>query len=207
MSQLSLDVESDMLPWRRSDYASPQQCWNQIMVVGEAPGAEEVKQNQPFVGRSGQLLDKVLAEAGIIRAACFVANVFRLQPPANKVDLFFTSRRVAQHTGEDIAEAWGAFGGKYCKAQFVPELENLQQTIVEQNPSVLLAVGRTPLWALTGENGIMSLAGQQLVCRFAPRIPVIVTYHPSYILRGNWRLMPQWVSHMRQAVTLCHLPQ
>jgi uracil-DNA glycosylase len=93
MSQLSLDVESDMLPWRRSDYASPQQCWNQIMVVGEAPGAEEVKQNQPFVGRSGQLLDKVLAEAGIIRAACFVANVFRLQPPA-----ICSSHRAVSHS-------------------------------------------------------------------------------------------------------------
>lgn len=202
MPQRTLDIDKTM-SWRCADYASPQQGWNRIMVVGEAPGAEEVKQNQPFVGRSGQLLDKALAEAGIIRAACFVANVFRLQPPANKVDMFFLSRRAAQQADEVIAEAWGAFGGKYCRAQFVPELEHLQHTIRAQNPSVLLAVGRTPLWALTGENGIMTLAGQQLACRLASHIPVIVTYHPSYILRGNWGFMPQWVSHMRQARALC----
>lgn len=166
------------------------------MLVGEAPGAEEIRRNQPFVGRSGQLLDQALAKAGIARAACHVVNVFRYQPPGNKVDHFFLSRRAAQQAGERLAEGWGAFAGKYCRDIFAPELEHLRETIVTEKPRVLLAVGRTPLWALTGQGGITALAGSRLACRFAPEIPVIVTFHPSYILRGNWGLMETWVGHL-----------
>lgn len=183
-------------------YAPPRLAWNRLLIVGEAPGAEEIRQNQPFVGRSGQLLDKALAEAGIARGACFVANVFRYQPPGNKVDHFFASRRAAQQAGEGLAESLGPFGGKYCRADFAEEVRHLQSTIIEQLPAAILAVGRTPLWALTGADGITAHAGQSLPCRFLPTLPVIVTYHPSYILRGNWRLMPEWVRHMEQARTL-----
>lgn len=177
-------------------YAPPAASFNGIMLVGEAPGAEEIKQNRPFVGRSGQLLDKALAQAGIVRDACYVANVFRYQPPGNKVDHFFASRRAAQQSGETLAEAWGKLGGKFCRGSFAAEPEHLRQTILAQQPRALLAVGRTPLWALTGENGITTCAGRQIPCRFIADIPVIVTYHPSYILRGNWGLMDAWVSHM-----------
>jgi len=190
---LGLSV-ADALPM--AAYAPPQKAWNGLMVVGEAPGAEEIRRNQPFVGRSGQLLDQALAQAGIERSASFIANVFRYQPPGNKVDHFFTSRRAAQQTGEGLVEEWGMLGGKFCRACFADEPEQLHTTILAQKPRVLLAVGRTPLWALAGQNGITSLAGQQMPCQFAPAIPVIVTYHPSYILRGNWGLMADWVSHM-----------
>ncbi len=191
----------------RAAYAPPQAPWNGILVVGEAPGAEEVKQNQPFVGRSGQLLDKALAEAGIPRAACFVANVFRLQPPGNKVDYFFASRRAAAQTAEPLLEEYGALSGKYCRALFAAELLALRDVITTQQPRAILAVGRTPLWALTGLNGIMGQAGQQHDCRFAHGTPVIVTYHPSYILRGNWKLMPQWVAHLAQGQALAANPR
>ncbi|MBP7252618.1 MAG: uracil-DNA glycosylase [Alphaproteobacteria bacterium] len=183
-------------------YAPPRNTWNRMLIVGEAPGAEEIRQNQPFVGRSGQLLDKALTEAGMLRADCFVANVFRYQPPGNKVDHFFASRRAAQQVGEGLAEDLGKFGGKYCRARFADEIAHLQRTIVAQKPAVLLAVGRTPLWALTGVDGITAHAGQTLPCRFMMALPVVVTYHPSYILRGNWRLMTEWVGHMRQAQSL-----
>lgn len=183
-------------------YAPPREAWNRVLIVGEAPGAEEIRQNQPFVGRSGQLLDKALTEAGIVRAACFVANVFRYQPPGNKVDHFFASRRAAQQAGEGLAEDLGKFGGKFCRARFADEIAHLQATILAQRPAVLLAVGRTPLWALTGADGITAHAGQTLPCRFMTGLPVVVTYHPSYILRGNWRLMPEWVGHLRQAQSL-----
>ena len=182
----------------RAAYAAPQAPWNGIMVVGEAPGAEEVKQNLPFVGRSGQLLDKALAEAGILRAACFVANVFRLQPPGNKVDFFFASRRAAAQNTELLLEDYGAMSGKFCRAAFAAELQALRDVIAAERPRAILAVGRTPLWALTGLNGISAQAGQRHDCRFAAETPVMVTYHPSYILRGNWKLMPVWVEHLVQ---------
>lgn len=183
----------------RAAYAPPTAPWNGLLLVGEAPGAEEVKQNRPFVGRSGQLLDKALAGAGIERAACFVANVFRLQPPGNKVDYFFASRRAAAQSGEPLLDAYGMMSGKYCRARFAGELLALRTIIAEQQPRAILAVGRTPLWALTGLNGITAQAGQRHACRYAPAITVTVTYHPSYILRGNWGLMPQWVAHLTQA--------
>lgn len=186
----------------RAAYAPPQAPWNGVLLVGEAPGAEEVKQNRPFVGRSGQLLDKALTEAGIVRAACFVANVFRLQPPGNKVDYFFASRRAAAQAAEPLLEEYGAMSGKYCRALFTDELLALRAVIAAQQPRAILAVGRTPLWALTGLNGISTQAGQRHACRFSLTIPVIVTYHPSYILRGNWGLMPQWVAHLAQGRVL-----
>lgn len=193
----SLDHDMETLP--TAAYAPPRLPWNRLLIVGEAPGAEEIKQNQPFVGRSGQLLDKALAEAGIERAACYVANVFRFQPPGNKVDHFFASRRAAQQAGEGLVESLGPFAGKYCLAKYAGEIEQLRQTILAYRPAVLLAVGRTPLWALTGADKITALAGTQSACRFAPELPVMTTFHPSYILRGNWGLMPQWVSHMAKA--------
>ncbi len=188
--------------WPMAAYAPPRVAWNHVFIVGEAPGAEEIRQNQPFVGRSGQLLDKALTEAGIARAACFVANVFRYQPPGNKVDHFFASRRAAQQAGDELAEDLGKFGGKFCLARFADEVAHLQTTIMAQKPAILLAVGRTPLWALTGADGITAHAGQTLSCRFMTALPVVVTYHPSYILRGNWRLMPEWVGHLRLAQSL-----
>lgn len=187
-------------------YASPTLPWNHLLIVGEAPGAEEIRQNQPFVGRSGQLLDKALAEAGLARAACHVANVFRYQPPGNKVDHFFASRRAAQQVGEALAEDLGKFGGKFCLGRFAPEVRHLQTTIVAQKPRAILAVGRTPLWALTGADGITAHAGRVMPCGFDAGLPVVVTYHPSYILRGNWRLMPEWVAHMQQAQRLAAAP-
>lgn len=195
-------AQSLVTAWPMAAYAPPTAPWNRLLIVGEAPGAEEIRQNQPFVGRSGQLLDKALAEAGLARAACHVANVFRYQPPGNKVDCFFASRRAAQLAGEALAEELGAFGGKYCRARFATELRHLQATIATEQPRVLLAVGRTPLWALTGADGITAHAGQIMPCRFDTGLPVVATYHPSYILRGNWRLMPEWVAHMRQAQRL-----
>ena len=70
-------------------YQLPVLPFNGLAIVGEAPGADEVKQGQPFVGRSGQLLNELLEEAGIARAHTLIANVFRYQPPANKVAHFF----------------------------------------------------------------------------------------------------------------------
>ncbi|MEJ0062017.1 MAG: hypothetical protein WDO70_02115 [Alphaproteobacteria bacterium] len=123
---------------------------------------------------------------------------FAISRRATRVDHFFASRRAAKAAGEALAEDWGLMSGKLCLAQFKPELEHLRDTILAEKPRALLAVGRTPLWALTGLNGVTAEAGKTHPCRFAPTIPVICTYHPSFILRGNWALMPQWVGHMRK---------
>lgn len=172
------------------DYQYPAEKPNGLVLVGEAPGADEVKQGKPFVGRSGQLLDKNLHAAGLERAACLVANVFRYRPPDNKVAHFFLSKRAALAAGEALDEKFGKFAGKALRKIFASELEHLEKTLRKIKPKVIVTLGATPLWALTGKEGIVALRGQQQVCRFLPEVPVIPTFHPSYILRGNWAVEP-----------------
>ena len=166
-----------------------------LAIVGEAPGKEEVRMGHPFVGSSGRLLDEMLGRAAIARRDCLVANVFRFQPPGNNVGHFFAGKRAATVDDIRLVENLGKFGSVFCREEFTGEIEALAATLRRLQPRVILALGRTPLWALTGENGLLEKAGRVLPCRLARRIPVIPTYHPSYILRGNWRLSDQWLEH------------
>jgi DNA polymerase len=204
---LKLDDEKPPKPATHSstvvdyDYPADIKTWNGIALVGEAPGADEVRLGHPFVGRSGQLLDKILTEAGIDRKQSLVANVFRMQPPANKVDHFFISARASKLQGIGIAEEYGRFGSAYCRAEFAPHIEHLQTTLKKLKPHIIVALGRTPLWALTGEDGLLKKVGMRLPCRLAPGIEVIPTFHPSFILRGNWGLQGEWLKHFAAAKT------
>jgi len=182
-----------------ADYTIPA-VWNNIVLVGEAPGAEEARLGRPFVGRSGQLLDKVLERAGIEREQCLIANVFRYQPPANKVDHFFISRRAAKAQNIGIAEHYGKFGSAFCRADFATEIDYLAHTLKTKKPHLIIALGRTPLWALTGENGLLGKVGTRLPCRLCPTLEVMPTFHPSFILRGNWGLQDEWLSHFQGAL-------
>lgn len=190
--------------WPFVDYQYPTQKNDRglLVVVGEAPGANEVKQGRPFVGRSGQLLEKNMQSAGIVRASILVANVFRFQPPKNKVDHFFSSLRAAKESGEGIEEKYGRFASKYVLKKYASELEHLGETLRAQKPKAIITLGRTPLWALTGLEGILNIRGQQQDCRLAPGIPVIPTYHPSYIIRGNWDCESVLEGDLKKALSL-----
>ncbi len=172
-----------------------------LAIVGEAPGAEEVRQGIPFAGRSGQLLNENLKAAGIERGRCLVANVFRRQPPGNKVGHFFASRTRARKEGRGIDERWGAFGtSDWPLAEFSADIDHLQSTLREYGPTVIVALGRTPTWALTGQNGIMQLRGQVLPCRLVEGAEVVPTFHPSYILRGQLVEQPTFLADLKLAV-------
>ena len=186
-------------PYVPYEYPLNLKDWSGLVLVGEAPGKEEALQKRPFVGRSGKLLDETLQKAGIDRQKCLVANVFRLRPPENKVDHFFSSRRAAKNAGQQILEELGPFGSKWCLGEYSSEINELRDVLKAVSPHVVIALGRTPLWALTGENGILSKVGQRFDCRLCSGVPVIPTYHPSYILRGNWGLQPQWIEHFHAA--------
>lgn len=164
-------------------YQLPAVGWNGLALCGEAPGAEEVRQQRPFCGRSGKLLDEVLAELGIVRENLMVVNVFRYQPPANKVATFFGGVRGTA----PLAKQYGKYGSSYVLQEYAEELENLGRTLAEHKPRAIVTLGRTPLWALTGHNDAMGPArGTWQDCRLAKGIPVMPTYHPSFIIRGNW---------------------
>jgi DNA polymerase len=179
------------------DYALPEDpdSWNGLVFVGEAPGKEEVRQGKPFVGRSGQLLNEMLAESGIERSRSIIANVFRFQPPGNKVDHFFTSRRAAALSGIEIAEDLGPFGSAWCKNEYSKEINELACLLGGSRPRIIVALGRTPFWALTGGSGLLANVGRLFDCRLLPGTSVLPTFHPSYILRGNWSKRPEWLEH------------
>ena len=155
-----------------------------VALIGEAPGADEIKLGRPFVGKAGQLLDRALAATGIDRDRCLIANVFRYRPPDNKVGHFFASRRRAQAENDPLDETWGRLGAEFCRARFADELEALSRVLRRSAPPVIVALGRTPLWALTGLNGITALRGQVLANRLSDA-PVIATFHPSFVARQN----------------------
>ncbi len=200
MQQSAFDFgdEPQKLPF--ADYAYPSKKWNGLVLVGEAPGAEEARLSKPFVGRSGQLLDKMLEQAGIVRAETLIANVFRFQPPGNKIDYFFASRRAAKEEGFELAEGYGKFGSNLCRALYAAEIDHLRDMLANEKPDVIMALGRTPFWALTGENGLLEKVGNALPCRLMPSVEVIPTYHPSFILRGNWKLQDAWLGHFKTAL-------
>ncbi len=168
-----------------ADYTFPKDGKSPLLaLIGEAPGADEIKLGRPFVGRAGQCLDRALVAAGIDRDRCLIANVFRYRPPDNKVGHFFASRRRALEENDPLDMGLGKLGAEYCRARFSGEIANLAETLKKSAPQVIVAVGRTPLWALTGLNGITALRGQILRNRLSDA-PVIATYHPSYVMRQN----------------------
>jgi len=170
-----------------------------LALVGEAPGADEARQGRPFVGRAGQLLDEALKAAGIDRAACFVGNAFRYRPPDNKVAHFFASRGRARKEGLAIDEDWGPFNSQYVLAAFAPELAHLRDTLAAIRPGAVVALGGTPMWALTGLSGITRERGKVQENRLVPGVPVVSTYHPSFVLRGNRVDFPTLVADLRLA--------
>ncbi|HYH20684.1 MAG TPA: uracil-DNA glycosylase [Azospirillum sp.] len=188
------------LPFVDYQYPTRPAGERRLAIIGEAPGAEEVRQGIPFAGRSGKLLDENLLAAGIDRAQVLVANVFRRQPPGNKVGHFFASRTRARKEGRGIDERWGPFGtSDWVLAEFAADVEHLRRTLAEYGPAVIVALGRTPLWALTGLNGIMQLRGTVQPCRLVPGAEVVPTFHPSYILRGQLVEQPTFLADLRLA--------
>jgi len=194
------------LPWVDYQQPSTPRAHGLIALVGEAPGKEEVRQGRPFCGRSGKLLDETLVRAGIDRSSCLVANTFREQPPDNKVAHFFASRRRASQLGETLAESLGPFAGsQYCRQRFAHHIEALEEVLGRIRPAVIVALGRTPLWALTGRDRPTELRGQPLSCRLVEGLTVVPTFHPSYLIRGRWAEVDVFLADLRQAQQMAAL--
>src|SRR5664280_1830162 len=133
-----------------------------IMLVGEAPGKDENILGRPFVGYAGQTLDNLLGQAGIARYQCLVTNVAREQPPANKISYFFEDRKCT--IPKPKMQAW---------------IAKLKEEIELYKPNILIALGATALWALTGEKKISDFRGYILPCSLVPGRKVLATYHPQ----------------------------
>lgn len=137
----------------------------QWMVVGEAPGSEEDKRGEPFVGAAGQLLTAMLAAIDLPRERVFIANILKCRPPDNR-----------DPKPAEVAQC----------------LPYLQRQIEWIKPQMILAFGRVAAQNLLGlEQPLSRLRGQ--VHRLAPHnTPVIVTYHPAYLLRAPTEKRKAW---------------
>ena len=135
------------------------------MIIGEAPGAEEDRRGEPFVGRAGKLLDEMLLAIGMQRESVFIANILKCRPPNNR------------DPAADEAAA--------CRGYLDRQIELI-------SPQIIVAVGRiaaqhllatdAPVGRLRGRRHQLSGSG----------IPVVVTYHPAYLLRSPTQKRKAW---------------
>ncbi len=126
------------------------------LIVGEAPGMEEDRQGEPFVGRAGQLLNSMLRAIGLARSEVYIANVLKCRPPHNRDP-------AANETAE-------------C-------LPFLERQIALLRPRIMLAVGRIAAQNLLRTDTPLGRLRRQVHSFGASRVPLIVTYHPAYLLR------------------------
>ncbi|HEY8522037.1 MAG TPA: uracil-DNA glycosylase [Gammaproteobacteria bacterium] len=135
----------------------------ELMVVGEAPGADEDRQGEPFVGAAGRLLNAMLRAIGFPRSSVYIANILKCRPPNNR----------DPRPEEAVA----------C----TPFLERQIELV---SPKALLAVGRiSAQWLLQTDAPIGRLRGR--VFRYR-EIPLVVTYHPAYLLRTPLAKATAW---------------
>lgn len=172
-----------------------------IMIVGEAPGEQEEYFGKPFVGASGQELDKMLHETGWGRKECYVTNVCQYRPTCdedpkknNDIDLFFLNKTEAK--AGNLGEWWG----KYPNELIVEGIIQLELDVAAVQPDIIIAFGNTALWALTGLWGVGSWRGSVLLSRKigGRTYKVIPTYHPAAVLRV-WEWRPIVIHDLRRA--------
>jgi DNA polymerase len=134
-----------------------------LMVIGEAPGADEDRQGEPFVGRAGQLLNSMLRAAGFSREQVYIANVLKCRPPNNRDPATEETDR--------------------CLPYLLRQIELV-------NPAVILCVGRIAAQRLLErDDTIARMRGR--IHRLGQR-PVVVTYHPAYLLRSPTEKRKSW---------------
>ncbi|MDH3633812.1 MAG: uracil-DNA glycosylase [Gammaproteobacteria bacterium] len=128
-----------------------------LLIIGEGPGHEEDIRGEPFVGRSGQLLDRMLAAIGISREQVYITNIVKCRPPNN--------RDPKPHEAQQ------------CRAYLEAQIEQLA-------PRVILSVGRVSAHNLLNTSQPVGKLIKQMHKLPGTEIPVKVTYHPAYLLRN-----------------------
>jgi DNA polymerase len=126
------------------------------LVIGEAPGAEEDRQGEPFVGRAGQLLNAMLLAIGLPRETVFIANVLKCRPPGNR-----------DPKPEEVSKC-------------LPYLSN---QIALLKPKIMLAVGRIAAQNLLATDAPLARLRGKLHTFGEANTPLVITYHPAYLLR------------------------
>lgn len=135
------------------------------MFVGEAPGAEEDRRGEPFVGRAGKLLDAMLATVGKTRDEVYIANVLKCRPPNNR-----------DPHGEEVQQ---------CGAYLLRQIDLVR-------PRLLIAMGRFAAQALLHTTRPIGKLRGEVFEHAASGTPLVVTYHPAYLLRNPLDKRKAW---------------
>jgi DNA polymerase len=137
----------------------------ELLIVGEAPGADEDRQGEPFVGRAGQLLNLMLASIGLSRRSVYIANILKCRPPGNR-----------DPRPEESAA---------CRPYLMRQIELIR-------PRLILSVGRVSAQnMLETDDPVGRLRGRWF--ELGERaLPLTVTYHPSYLLRSPDQKAKAW---------------
>lgn len=137
----------------------------ELLVIGEAPGADEDRQGEPFVGRAGQLLNAMLAAIRLTREDVYIANILKCRPPSNR------------DPKPEEAEACTPY---------------LERQIALIRPKAILAVGRIAAqWLLQSDEPIGRLRAT-IHSYGNPGIPLVASYHPAYLLRSPLAKAKAW---------------
>lgn len=129
----------------------------QVMFIGEAPGANEDLQGEPFVGRAGMLLNSMMKSIGLERSDIYIANILKCRPPNNR-----------DPSSEEI---------KLCTPY-------LKEQIAAIKPKILIAVGRVAAQHLLNTTESMANLRGKTYQYGEENTPLMVTYHPAYLLRS-----------------------
>ena len=141
---------------------------SKIMLIGEAPGANEDQEGLPFVGRAGMLLDKMLAAINLDRKNVYISNIINYRPPDNR-----------KPTEEEIK-------------QYLPFISKHIEII---NPKILVLLGSTAMNALIGKDIVISkMRGKWLKKKFGEcKTSVIITFHPAFLMRQPAQKKMAWI--------------
>ena len=141
---------------------------SKIMLVGEAPGANEDQEGLPFVGRAGMLLDKMLAAINLDRKKVYISNIVNYRPPENR-----------KPTEEEIQ-------------RYLPFITKHIEII---NPKILVLLGSTAMNALIGNNVVISkMRGNWIEKKFGScKTSVIITFHPAFLMRQPAQKKMAWI--------------
>lgn len=157
-----------------------------IVIIGEAPGVEEERTGQPFVGASGHLLNQVLARIGINRNECYITNVVKTRPPNNDFGVLYEDKKKTIPSPLLLQSITNLHG----------ELRNLR-------PSLIIPLGGEALRAVTNKIGIDKWRGSILPSPFGK---VLSTYHPARVLR-EFTLLPIFTEDLKRAFIQSKFPE
>lgn len=159
-----------------------------LAFVGEAPSDEELDQLRPLVGPSGRVFNGLLRTAGIRRENSWIGNVFDEKLPDNDVSAWCAPAGEAREGGFDDLQPIGSAG--YLRPEYRWHLVRLADELRAANPTVIVPLGSTAIWAFTGDTGISLRRGSaQAADHIVPGRKLVPTYHPAMVLR-QWSHWP-----------------